>query len=146
MLGIIEKEEKSSEQSASSSKATGAESHPSASTTHSRSTGGSAPSGGQPGPRKATYTDDQVKLVRKVRTCKITEYYEILGLEKSCEEADVKKAYRKVRTFEIDAHGFIAKLNDKLALQLHPDKNGAPGADEAFKSERSEATILAHSH
>ena len=22
----------------------------------------------------------------------------------------------------------------KLALQLHPDKNGAPGADEAFKS------------
>lgn len=22
----------------------------------------------------------------------------------------------------------------KLALQLHPDKNNAPGADEAFKS------------
>lgn len=22
----------------------------------------------------------------------------------------------------------------RLALQLHPDKNGAPGADEAFKS------------
>ena len=24
--------------------------------------------------------------------------------------------------------------NIQLALQLHPDKNGAPGADEAFKS------------
>lgn len=24
-----------------------------------------------------------------------------------------------------------------MALQLHPDKNGAPGADEAFKSMQS---------
>ena len=26
------------------------------------------------------------------------------------------------------------RLLGKLALALHPDKNGAPGADEAFKS------------
>jgi len=25
----------------------------------------------------------------------------------------------------------------QLALQFHPDKNGAPGADEAFKSKNS---------
>lgn len=26
-------------------------------------------------------------------------------------------------------------MEAQLALALHPDKNGAPGADEAFKSE-----------
>jgi hypothetical protein len=31
-----------------------------------------------------------------VRTCKVTEYYEILEVKRECEEADVKKAYRKV--------------------------------------------------
>lgn len=30
---------------------------------------------------------------------------------------------------------WILLIVGKLALQLHPDKNGAPGADEAFKSE-----------
>ncbi|KAF8575210.1 DnaJ-domain-containing protein [Ramaria rubella] len=116
LLAVINAEaNSSSKSSASSSKASGAESHPSASTTHSRSTASSSTSESSSTTKKITYTDAQVKLVRRVRTCKITDYYEILELEKSCEEADVKKAYRK------------------LALQLHPDKNGAPGADEAFK-------------
>lgn len=62
----------------------------------------------------ASYTSDQVEAVKRIRKCK--DYYEILGLTKESNEADLKKAYRK------------------LALNFHPDKNKAPGAGEAFKS------------
>ncbi|CAL0330508.1 unnamed protein product [Lupinus luteus] len=61
-----------------------------------------------------TYTEEQVVVVRDIRRKK--NYYEILGLEKSCSVEDVRKAYRK------------------LSLKVHPDKNKAPGAEEAFKA------------
>jgi preprotein translocase subunit Sec63 len=35
-------------------------------------------------------------VVKRVRACKVTEYYEILAVKRECDEADVKKAYRKV--------------------------------------------------
>lgn len=84
--------------------------------------------------KKREYTTEMAAVVKRVRKCKVTEYYEILGLTKSCEENDVKRAYKKV-CFD-QAYIFFESLTEgmQLALQLHPDKNGAPGADEAFKS------------
>ncbi len=49
------------------------------------------------------------------RVLRCSNYYDILDVEKEASEADLKKQYKK------------------LALSLHPDKNSAPKADEAFK-------------
>lgn len=69
-----------------------------------------------PEPQKREYTADQLAHVKRIRSCKATAYYEILNIQdKSCSDTDIKKAYRK------------------HSLLLHPDKNGAPGSDEAFK-------------
>ena len=43
------------------------------------------------------------------------DYYKILDVPKEASADDLKKAYRKI------------------ALQIHPDKNSAPGSGEAFK-------------
>ncbi|KAJ8548432.1 hypothetical protein K7X08_032535 [Anisodus acutangulus] len=56
---------------------------------------------------------EQVTIVREIKRKK--DYYDILGLEKGCSVEDVRKAYRR------------------LSLKVHPDKNKAPGAEEAFK-------------
>lgn len=45
---------------------------------------------------------------------KYKDYYEILGVSKDATEPDIREEYKR------------------LALQVHPDKNSAPGAAEAF--------------
>lgn len=60
------------------------------------------------------YTEEQIAIVREIKRKK--DYYEILGVEESCSVEDIRKAYRK------------------LSLKVHPDKNKAPGAEEAFKA------------
>lgn len=59
-------------------------------------------------------TPEQIETVRRIRKTK--DYYEILGLSKTCSEGEIRKAYRK------------------LSLKVHPDKNNAAGAEEAFKA------------
>lgn len=108
---IIESEASASTSTSSSrdteeaTKATGTETHPSASGTHHRhpngnaSKNGSTESSSSKSERKRDYTPEQLAVVKRVRACKVTEYYEILALKRDCEEGEVKKAYRKVRTF-----------------------------------------------
>lgn len=59
------------------------------------------------------YTKEQKEMCERIKRCK--DFYEILGVTKETTDSEVKRAYKK------------------LALQLHPDKNNAPGASEAFK-------------
>lgn len=72
------------------------ETHPSASGAKHRSTGSANGTAGGMGGEKREFTAEQVKVVKRVKACKVTEYYEILSVKKDCEEAEIKKAYRKV--------------------------------------------------
>jgi DnaJ family protein B protein 12 len=82
-------------------------------------TGGSARSRDhKQGNQGRTFTPDQEAAVIRIRKCEATAFYDILNLESvktTCTESEIKKAYRK------------------QSLLTHPDKNGHPHADEAFK-------------
>ncbi|KAJ2898689.1 Chaperone protein dnaJ [Coemansia aciculifera] len=72
---------------------------------------------------KRTHTPQQLAAVRAVISAK-HDYYKVLGAERSATDAELKRAYRR------------------SALLFHPDKNFAPGADEAFKLVAHAFTIL----
>ncbi|KDN43187.1 DnaJ-domain-containing protein [Tilletiaria anomala UBC 951] len=110
---------------ASSSAATNGSANPAA---RSRSATGasSAPAFTSVAPeekKERAYTKQQLEIVQRIRKSG-GDFYQVLGVEKTVDDNGIKKAYRK------------------LALQLHPDKNGAPGADEAFKLVSKAFTIL----
>ncbi|MBV9173411.1 MAG: molecular chaperone DnaJ [Chloroflexi bacterium] len=52
------------------------------------------------------------------------DYYEVLGVSRTCSDDDIKKSYRR------------------LALQYHPDRNKAPEATERFKEATEAYQIL----
>jgi len=64
-----------------------------------------------------TYTEKQAQIVRDVlaEKGKENQHFRVLGVSASATADEIKRAYKK------------------RALKLHPDKNPAPGADEAFK-------------
>ncbi|KAH7932091.1 hypothetical protein HPB51_029508 [Rhipicephalus microplus] len=64
--------------------------------------------------RAIEYTKEQIEAVRRTKLCK--DYYEVLCVSRDADDELLKKQYRK------------------LALQVHPDKNKAPGAGDAFKA------------
>ncbi|KAI9910397.1 hypothetical protein PsorP6_010260 [Peronosclerospora sorghi] len=68
------------------------------------------------------YTAEQLHMVRKIKTYK--SHNEVLGVAQNATENGVMKPYRK------------------LSLKLHPDKNSAPGAEDAFKTVDKAFSIL----
>lgn len=68
------------------------------------------------------FTEEQLEICNRIKSCQ--DYYEVLSVNKGTTVIEIKRAYRK------------------LALQLHPDKNYAPGAIEAFKSIANAADVL----
>ena len=70
------------------------------------------------------FTAEQKQAVLRIRACKPTAFYEILEVQKTCTDSEIKKAYRK------------------QSLLTHPDKNGHEHADEAFKMVARAFSIL----
>ena len=53
-----------------------------------------------------------------MRSCKVTEYYSILGVEKGCEDVHVKKAYRKVSRGKVATQEMVLTNSPPLLSSL----------------------------
>jgi DnaJ homolog subfamily B member 12 len=81
------------------------------STTHANG----AANGSAEKPKPREYTTENLAVVKRVRGCKVTEYYEILAVKRDCEENDVKKAYRKVGGISV-VYGITEFCPARLAI------------------------------
>lgn len=81
---------------ATTASSTSTETHPSAAGVKRRGDAKADGTAGGMNGEKRKYTAEQLNVVKRIRACKPTDYYGILGGKKDCEEADIKKAYRKV--------------------------------------------------
>lgn len=75
-----------------------------------------------PEPEPKKFTPEEAKIAKEVLRCK--DYYQMLGVQRDCNDSELKKAYRK------------------KCLKVHPDKNNAPDADEAFKRINQAMSVL----
>lgn len=75
-----------------------------------------------------SHTKEQETIVLKVLSYQPHQFYEILQVTKTANEAEIKKSYRK------------------LAIKLHPDKNPHPRAAEAFKILNKAWGVLSDPH
>ena len=73
-------------------------------------------------PAPKPHTEEEAKICREILNYGC--YYKVLGVNQSATENELKKAYKK------------------RALKLHPDKNNAPQAEEAFKRVNDAAMCL----
>ncbi|RMZ89405.1 hypothetical protein DV736_g3364, partial [Chaetothyriales sp. CBS 134916] len=99
----------------------------SASGSSAQANGSASNRGHKQGNQERTYTPAQKTEVIRIRRCSPTAYYEILAVQKTASDGEIKKAYRKI------------------SLLTHPDKNGYDGADEAFKMVSRAFQILSDS-
>ncbi|KAH9261380.1 hypothetical protein BASA81_000012 [Batrachochytrium salamandrivorans] len=84
----------------------------------------SAATPGSSVPQQRAFTKEQEEGCRRILLCKT--HYEALGIEKQSSQEEIKKSYRK------------------LALRFHPDKCGAPKAEEAFKKLNKAFEVLSN--
>lgn len=73
---------------------------------------------------EASYSSKQEHDLLAFNKIDKTDYYALLGVDRTADLPTIRKAYKK------------------LALKFHPDKNMAPGADEAFKLISKAFTVL----
>lgn len=71
-----------------------------------------------------SFTPEQEAGSRKILASAKVSHYEVLGVSRDASEAEIRKSYRK------------------LALRFHPDKNGSPSAEAAFKAISAAFTCL----
>lgn len=119
LLSQVERMQQQQQQQSSSSSSRAPPAAAAARASSTASSNGSTTNNTNTGADGRSYTEEQVQIVKQVLRAKQGgrgAHYRILGLQTSCSESEIKKAYRK------------------LSLKVHPDKNSAPHSDEAFKA------------